>query len=463
MIDNDLSSQAPCPVPSEGEGRLGLLACSAIAGFEIRRSSTTIGRQGGTILMRLLFVHERLGALGGAEANAVITAGELARRGHVVGLVHGPGTSKDEGAWREVFGSRFALGPGSAEVTRSAIRNFDPDLIYVHKMADLAVLEVLVNSGRPLVRMVHDHDIYCMKSYRYEYFTRRICTRAVTPYCMFPCAAFLARNRTGLLPFKYVSYRAKKREVELNQRFDCCVVVSEYMKQELLRNGFDASRIEIHPPVPRMGDSGLRSSFSERNLILFAGQVIRGKGVDVLLRALSLLTCPFECVILGDGSHRAVCERLGRRLQLGDRVTFKGFVPQEELKKYYVECSVVAVSSVWPEPIATIGLEAMRYALPVVAFDAGGIKDWLIDGHNGFLVPWMDQTKFAARLEQLLRDKHLAREMGMRGLELAAERFDFERYILNLEWMFVRVQAEHAGVLKNRPAWPPELRAGSSP
>jgi glycosyltransferase involved in cell wall biosynthesis len=320
----------------------------------------------------------------------------------------------------------------------------------VHKMADLNVIEALVNSGRPLVRMVHDHDIYCMKSYRYEYFTRRICTRAVTPYCIFPCAAVLARNRTGLLPFKYVSYRAKKKEVQLNQKFDRCVVVSEYMKQELLRNGFDASRIEIHPPVPRMGDSGLRSSFSERNLILFAGQVIRGKGVDVLLRALSLLTCPFECVILGDGSHRSACERLSCRLQLNDRVLFKGFVPQQELQNYYAECSVVAVSSVWPEPIATIGLEAMRYALPVVAFDAGGISDWLIDGHNGFLVPWMDQSQFASRLEQLLLDKVLAREMGARGLKLAAQRFDFASYILNLERMFDRVRAEHGSVMKNR-------------
>ena len=46
----------------------------------------------------------------------------------------------------------------------------------------------------------------------------------------------------------------------------------------------------------------------------------------------------------------------GDELGLADRVKFKGFVPQEELKTYYRECSVVALSSVWPEPIATIGL-----------------------------------------------------------------------------------------------------------
>ena len=167
------------------------------------------------------------------------------------------------------------------------------------------------------------------------------------------------------------------------------IVVTDFMRAERLKNGFDSNRIEIHPPVPRPGDPDLRSSFSERNLIVYAGQIIRGKGVDVMLESLALVNSPFECIILGEGNHRTYCEELARKLGIGDRVTFKGFVQQEELKNYYRECSVIALSSVWPEPIATIGLEVMRYGLPVVAFDAGGIKDWLQNDVNGLLVPWM--------------------------------------------------------------------------
>jgi glycosyltransferase involved in cell wall biosynthesis len=124
---------------------------------------------------------------------------------------------------------------------------------------------------------------------------------------------------------------------------------------------------------------------------------------------------------------------------LEDRIKFKGFVPQEELKSYYRECSVVAISSVWPEPIATIGLEVMRYGLPVVAFDAGGIKDWLIDEHNGYLVPWMDREAFAARLSELLRNKLKAREMGEKGLAFVSKHYDFDRYVTGLEAMFNRI------------------------
>lgn len=396
--------------------------------------------------MKILYVHERFGALAGAEANAHITATELGRRGHELGILHGPSTGKNEAGWQTTFPNRFPLTGGStAEATREALRKFQPTVVYVHKMSDLAVISALVDSGVPLVRMVHDHDIYCMRSYKYDYFTREICTRPASLACIVPCLASVVRNPDGGFPLKWVSYTAKKREIALNRQFRRMVVVTTYMRDELLKNGFDANRIRIHAPVPRMGDPNLRSSFSDRNLILYAGQIIRGKGVDVLLEALARVKSKFECIILGDGNHRPYCEDLNRRLGLADRVHFKGFIPQDELKGYYRECSVVALSSVWPEPIATIGLEVMRYALPVVAFDAGGIKDWLLDGHNGYLVPWMDRDAFAARTDELLQNKAKAREMGENGLKLVSERYDFEGYIGDLEALFAEVAREKVG------------------
>ena len=397
--------------------------------------------------MRILYVHERFGALAGAEANAHITATELGRRGHTIGILHGPPTGKNEPAWQATFPFRAALtGPDLPAVVQKALAEFQPDAVYVHKMADLSVIQALVDSGVPLIRMVHDHDIYCMRSYKYNFFTREICTRAASPYCIFPCLASVVKKSGGGFPLKWVSYTEKKKEIALNQKFRRMVVVTTYMRDELIQNGFDPARIEIHAPVPRMGDPNLRSDFGPRNLIMYAGQIIRGKGVDVLIESLAKLDVPFECVILGDGNHRTYCEELTRKLGLADRVHFKGFIPQEELKGYYRECSVVALSSLWPEPIATIGLEVMRYALPVVAFDAGGIKDWLEDGYNGYLVPWMDRDIFAARLKQLLQDKALARKLGENGLKLVSERYDFPQYIVDLENMFARVAAEKANV-----------------
>jgi glycosyltransferase involved in cell wall biosynthesis len=390
--------------------------------------------------MNLLFLHERFGAWAGAEANALATAMELKARGHRVGLVHGPPTGRGEQDWNQTFESRYPWIPQRpGEAVERAIDDFKPDVIYVHKSSDLKVLEVLVDSEVPVIRMVHDHDLYCMRSYKYNYFSRAICTRAASPYCVFPCGASIQRNRQGILPVQWVSYFAKKKELRLNRQFHRLIVATHYMKDELLRNGFDSKQIEVHPPVPHIPDCSPSSSFGERNLLLYVGQVIRGKGVDVLLESLARVPLPFECLILGDGNHRTYCMELARKLGLQDRVSFKGFVPQSELSKYYSECSLLLMSSVWPEPFGAVGLEGMRYGLPVVAFDAGGIREWLIDGYNGFLVPWMDRTEYASKVQLLLENKELARRMGRNGHELLKKEYDFSKYISNLERMFVRV------------------------
>src|SRR3954470_1091649 len=69
--------------------------------------------QNGGAFMRLLFVHDRFGAMAGAEVNLQLTAAELKNRGHTVGLLHGAPTGKGEPAWCDLFQDRFTLGEGN--------------------------------------------------------------------------------------------------------------------------------------------------------------------------------------------------------------------------------------------------------------------------------------------------------------------------------------------------------------
>jgi glycosyltransferase involved in cell wall biosynthesis len=395
--------------------------------------------------MRLLFVHDRIGSLGGAEANILLTARELLQRGHSVGLAYRGTADTAEVEWQEVFAHRIPLGESTAaEAMDQALTQYQPDVVYVHKLSDPLVLQVLGASSRPVIRMVHDHDLYCMRSYKYHYFSRKICMRAASAYCVFPCGASLGRATGTGFPVRWVSYREKVREIAANKKFHRMLVATDYMRAELLRNGFASDQIEIHPTVPRAARSLETPSFSSRNLIVFSGQIIRGKGVDVLLESLARVAAPFECVILGDGRQRAECERLSRRLGLDGRVHFKGFVPQARIADYYRDASLAVMSSLWPEPFGGAGLEAMRFGLPVVAFDAGAIREWLLDGVNGYLAPWMDRDAFAGGVDALLNDKGLAQRLGQNGRDMVDERYGFEAYIDGLEGLFLRTAEQTA-------------------
>jgi glycosyltransferase involved in cell wall biosynthesis len=391
--------------------------------------------------MKILLVHDRFGAFGGAEVNIQLTASELKNRGHRVGLLHGPATGKNEQAWAETFSECFPLG-ADPRAHDAVLKEYNPDLIYVHKLDDLEVFEGLLNSGVPVVRMVHDHEMYCMRGYKYNYFTRKICTRPASLHCVFPCLGFVGRGSSKNRGLEWVSYRAKRREIRLNQRCQRLIAYSEYSKEELIRNGLSPEKIFIHVPIRCEGEKAPVASFSDRNLLLYAGQIIRGKGVDALLEALAKVRVSFECAIFGDGNHRLHCERLCAKLGLTGRVKFQGFVNSAEMMRSYLDASVLAVSSLWPEPFGMVGPEAMRYGLPVVAFDSGGIREWLKDGENGFLVPWNDTNSFAARIEELLKDKQLARTMGLRGRTRVNGEYEASQQVARLEELFEQVVQE---------------------
>lgn len=410
--------------------------------------------------MRLLFVHQYLGALGGAETDVLLTAGKLRHRRHEVNLLHVESTGADEQNWWRAFGRCLpapASGPSARPHLAALLEKLRPEVIYLNSLSRLDLLEGLVESGLPIIRRVHDHQMYCMRGYKYNYFTRAICTRPASGRCLFPCLAFLGRNPAGGFPVRWVSYADKKKEIQLNRQCRRFIVYSQHQKTELVRNGFDAAKIDIHVPIRCWGAAGPVSPLDSRNLVLFAGQIIRGKGVDLLLRTLPRLRVPFQCAIVGDGNHRAYCERLCRRLGLGDRVKFHGFVPHQRIHEYFLQASVLVIPSVWPEPFALVGQEAARYGLPVVAFDSGGISEWLHDGENGFVVPWMDTRRLAERIEQVLRDKPLARALGQRGMEKVNHHYDAGRQISSLEEIFrqVRQDAGPAFPSPETPSLPP--------
>jgi glycosyltransferase involved in cell wall biosynthesis len=87
----------------------------------------------------------------------------------------------------------------------------------------------------------------------------------------------------------------------------------------------------------------------------------------------------------------------------------------------------------------------------VVAFDVGGISDWLRDGVNGFLVKPKDSDMLASRIESLLRDESRRIEMGQAGLAMVTTRYAESRHVKALLSLFRSLQSvEPAGVQRSR-------------
>lgn len=358
--------------------------------------------------MKVLFVHERFGDLGGAESTIRRLAEGLRAREVELAFSYGSLTPQGKERFVELFGRRWCW---RRDGLRAAF-DWGPDVVFVHKLDDLALLRHLVDSRLPLVRMVHDHDIYCQRRHRYLPWSREICTRRAGWVCGALCGVV---RSDGPLPIRLAWPGAKLEEIELCRRFDHHITVSDYLKRELVLHGFDPEHITTAWPAVRPVSEDERTTYREP-LLVYAGQILRGKGVDVLIESLTQLKTPgWRCSILGDGSYLDHCRRLVAALGLADRVRLHGWVPQQELHRTLRHARLGVVPSVWPEPLGAVGIEMFMHGLPVVAFDVGGIGEWLHDGDNGFLVPVFQRAALAERIDQLLNDPELARRMGERG------------------------------------------------
>lgn len=387
---------------------------------------------------KILFIHEKLGRLAGAEQHIIVTAPYL-KQAFDMSLLYCSGTGKDEEYVANLFDHTYQMNfyetPEEARKSLEIILSeLNPDIIYMHKCLSAPMIEVMLQSCIPTVRMVHDHEVYCMRTYKYFPVSRRICTKKAGPCCLFPCLAFLQRDRTrGKYGIKYVSYLDQQRLIQADQQIAASFVVTTFMRDELIRQGYPPNRIFIFPPTPRnLSQEIPKPLFSNQNILVFAGQIIRGKGLDCLIKSLALVKEPFKLIVLGNGSHKAYCQQLTRSLGLQDKIEFKGFILHEQMQEYYHQATVAIVPSVWPEPIATWGLEVMRYGLPVIGFDSGGISDWLKDNYNGFLIPWMNLSKMAEKIDYLLTHKEKARELGENGRQFIHTHYNFDDYIPRL-------------------------------
>ena len=294
-------------------------------------------------------------------------------------------------------------------------------LVALHKLPDLDTLNALRKKfGERLVFWTHDHDLYCPRRYYYTPFGRTNCHRAYAPLRCQLCSLMVSPRQW--------KYRHRHHTALLDEvRQHHAVVLSDYMANNLRKNGFQNAKIHLLHPQVQVSNKQNNIFTTNKLNIIFIGQLIRGKGVDLLLQALARLTIPWHAKIVGDGPDRPLLETLADRLGLRDRLEFTGWLPQPELA--YPGCDVAVFPSRWQEPFGLAGAEAQAHGLPVVAFEVGGVREWLQDGVTGHVVPPQDIAAMALALEELFRNPAHARQLGENARKHIQELFSPENFL----------------------------------
>ena len=176
------------------------------------------------------------------------------------------------------------------------------------------------------------------------------------------------------------------------------------MRDEMARHGAPDDRLRVLPLFSTVSGDATAGS-GEPDTVLFAGRMTPLKGGHVLVaaaaRATRLLGRPVRLIMAGDGPQKEAWRSLAA--SLGVQVELTGWVAPEDRARVYGRGLLAAVPSLWPEPFGLVGLDAASLGRPAVAFDVGGIKEWLTDGLNGRLVePTAGEEGLARAIVSLL-------------------------------------------------------------
>ena len=153
--------------------------------------------------------------------------------------------------------------------------------------------------------------------------------------------------------------------------------------------------------------------------ILYAGNLLASKGVDVLLVALKILRergIPCQGKVLGEGPARGELEALARRLGIAEAIAWSDFVPQDAMPaEYGASTTTVLPTRGRAEGLGLTLVEALLAGSAVVGTPAGGIPEVVVDGETGLLARDGDPQHLADQLARLLTDAALRDRLTAEG------------------------------------------------
>jgi glycosyltransferase involved in cell wall biosynthesis len=349
--------------------------------------------------VRVLLITDWMSGAGGAEWYMTWVRDGLRAAGDEVKLLTSSAGSAGDGSadYRAYATDRLAgrallqiVNPFALISLRTALRRFRPDVVLVnmfeHHLSP-AILPQL--RGVPSVLTVTDYKCICPVGSKLLP-DDTLCTEHAGLVC----------RRSGCVSLPHW-LRDQPRYALIAaglKCFDRVLACSQWVQQELEKNWISSEHLPLPVPLPR---PGFHRAPASDPLFVYCGRLDREKGVLLLLRAFARLrtVAPTSHLrIVGRGPQLPMLEQLVDALGLREAVTFRGWVPPEDVELELVDAWALVAPSLWAEPLGLVALEAIVRGVPVIASGSGGFGETVEHGVSGLLFPNGDEDGLVQQL-----------------------------------------------------------------
>lgn len=284
------------------------------------------------------------------------------------------------------------------------VADFHPDVIHVHNTFPLmspSLYQAADRVGVPVVQTLHNFRLLC-------------------PQAMFLRDGKVCEDCLGKLPWRGVArgcYHGSRMESAViggmlalhralgtySGKVTSYIALNEFCRRKFVEGGLPAERIVVKPnfvDVPA-GDEGPRAGG------LFVGRLSPEKGIDVLIRTMSLLrNCQLN--VIGGGPEEAALSSLANVRRLG-------ILPREQIFRHMHRAAYLLMPSICYETFGLVAIEAFACGLPVIASRMGAMAGLIEDGRTGLLFEPGSAEDLAHKIAWAEANPEVMVEMGKRA------------------------------------------------
>jgi glycosyltransferase involved in cell wall biosynthesis len=227
------------------------------------------------------------------------------------------------------------------------------------------------------------------------------------------------------------------------------IVISERTRNLLISNGVNKNKIvkylwgniigiDLKTFSPQK--NGDKIDFGSENTIIFVGNLLPIKGIDVLLEAFIIIKKQIKdakLIIIGKGILEERIKQFIKINNLNDDIVLTGQVKNSLLPSYYSSCKVSVLPSIKmnrsEEQIGFVNILSLACGTPVVTTDCGGIPEFIIDNENALIVPQNSSRELAEAIIKILKDEDLRTKMANNGRAFCEANYNVKLNVKKVE------------------------------
>jgi len=352
--------------------------------------------------MKILVVHNRYLYRGGEDTVVDAEVNLLRQRGHQVWVYSRDNTEIQYlsafDAAKTTFWSRQTV-----QALQKIHQQFSPDLIHAHNTFPLISPSLYPTAQKlriPVVQTLHNFRLVCPQAMLLR--NGKHCEACVGKL---PWRAMVHRCYRHSLPQTALTsamLTLQRLRGSWHQQIHRFIVLNQLCREIFARGGLPMDKLRIKP---NFVESPEEPTWLHRRGGLFIGRLSTEKGIDVLINALDKL--PNHVIdVFGKGPLQALVEA-------SPRLRYGGFQSSDVLRQKLNEAAYLVMPSTGVESFGLVAIEAFACGTPVIATRHGGLRELIIHGQNGLLVPPNDANALAAAIAYAESHPDAMRRMGM--------------------------------------------------